>query len=100
MRDATTHTSSSSGGSSAKLVNRGIVPKGRGCDPSYHALPPTVVTNFAEDPKWLTPVGKVGGRREARVVGAQVRRSRPGWVEPNTLREGRAQPVTTRRHDR
>jgi hypothetical protein len=84
-------------GSPAKLVNGVIVPNGRGCDPSYHARPPTVVTNFAEDPgcsggawcgrAWMllrgvpsmrdmerprpTPVAPVSSPRERRSNGVQ-----------------------------
>jgi NADPH:quinone reductase-like Zn-dependent oxidoreductase len=64
------HASPPLPGSPAKLVNRGIVPKGRGCDPPYHALPPTVVTNFAEDPAFGAEVTGVCGTGNVELVRA------------------------------
>jgi hypothetical protein len=65
-------------------VKDAVAPKGRGCDRWYHALPPVVLTESAEDPEWLTPVGSFCGRAErasdgrrapflaSRIAGAQA----------------------------
>jgi hypothetical protein len=68
----------------AKLVDGGIVPEGRGWDPSYHARPPTVVTN-------LDTAGEVllGGLRRSSGGWPGHQRARlPGSERPSVPRPG------------